>query len=120
MVCKKKPRKKGKGPDKPCLICGERRFTENAHFPKRKRPSEGGKDTIPLCPTHHRLLEHGRLSKNEFEKIWQGKYSGQFETIEQFIEWAYENCYPYSLTDLMRKFWLYDPNMQSDDNEGRQ
>lgn len=110
MICKKsKERAVGKGLDDPCLICRERRFTERAHFPKRKRPGEEGKETIPLCPTHHRLLEYGRLSKIEYEKIWQEQYKKQFDSVERFIEWAYENCYPYNVNDLKKKFWQYNP-----------
>jgi hypothetical protein len=104
-----KKRVVGKGLDEPCLICKERRFTERAHFPKRKRPGEEGKETIPLCPTHHKLLDHGRLSKSEFEMIWQARFAKQFDSVEKFVEWAYENCYPYSVRDLERKFWRYEP-----------
>src|SRR5439155_22558580 len=50
----------GKGGCKPCLICGEDRFTERAHFPTPDR--HGGVETVSLCPTHHRLLDNGRLS----------------------------------------------------------
>lgn len=105
----KKQRVIGKGLDVPCLICGERRFTERAHFPKRKRLGEEGKETIPLCPTHHKLLENGRLSKSEFEAILQIRFSNQFESVEKFIEWAHENCYPYNIEDLKRKYWEYKP-----------
>ena len=48
----------GKGGCKPCLICGEDRFTERAHFPTPDR--HGGVETVSLCPTHHRLLDNGR------------------------------------------------------------
>jgi hypothetical protein len=112
MVSKTKVRVKGKGLDIPCLICGEQRFTENAHFPKRKRIGEEGKETIPLCPTHHRLLEHGRLSRLEFEAVWKKLYAKQFKTIELFMGWAYENCYPYTINDMKKKFWDYSPNKE--------
>jgi len=111
--CKNKERVVGKGPGEPCLICEERRFTENAHFPKRKRLGEEGKETIPLCPTHHKLLEHGRLSKSEFEAIRQARFAGQFTSVEQFVEWAHDNCYPYSVEDMKNKFWLYEPIQKS-------
>jgi len=108
MKCKTRPpRDEGKGFLKPCLICKEKRITENAHFPTRKRPGEEGTETIPLCPTHHRLLEFGRLSKSEFEAIWKVRYANQFDSVEKFVEWAYENCYPYNVRDLKRKFWTY-------------
>lgn len=104
----RKERVKGKGLDEPCLVCKERRFTERAHFPKRKRPGEEGTETIPLCPTHHKLLDYGRLSKSEYEAIWQTRYAKQFDSVEDFIEWAYENYYPYNIKDLERKFWRYE------------
>jgi len=104
---KRVPRVKGKGLDDPCLVCGEKRFTERAHFPTRKRKGEEGKDTIPLCPTHHRLLEFGRLSKEEYQEIMRSGYGNQFSSVEEFIQWAYDNCYPYDLGDLKIKFWEY-------------
>lgn len=106
MGCEKqKPRSKGKGLDEPCLICGERRHIDRAHFPKRK--NIGGKRTILLCPTHHELLDDGRLSKNEFEKIWLKKFKVKAGSVEEFVGWAYENCYQYNVDDLKRKFWNY-------------
>lgn len=111
MACeKKKERVVGKGLGDPCLICGESRETENAHFPKSKRPGVEGKETIPLCTTHHRLLDNGRLSKSEFEAIWQARFAKQFASVEEFVQWAYENCYDYSLKDLKKKFWDYNPS----------
>jgi hypothetical protein len=109
--CKKREsRVKGKGLLEPCLICKERRITEEAHFPSLK--SKGGKETILLCPTHYRLLDFGRLSKSEFEIIWQTRYANQFNSVEDFVEWAYENCYNYNLSDLKRKFWTYNPKTE--------
>ena len=105
--CKKrKERVEGKGLLEPCLICRDRRITEEAHFPSLK--SKGGKNTILLCPTHHRLLEFGRLSKKEFDIIRQKQYPNRFVTVEEFVEWAYENCYNYNVSDLKRKFWNYE------------
>ena len=105
MDCEKKKRKPGKGPGEPCLICKENRISENAHFPKRKKKGEEGKETIPLCPTHHRLLDTGRLSKDDFEKIRCARYKDKFKSVEEFVEWAYENCYSYSVDDMKKKFW---------------
>lgn len=110
MRCKKKERVVGEGLDEPCLICKKRRFTEKAHFPKRKRLGGEGKETIPLCPTHHKLLEHGLLSKSEFEAIWRARFVRQFASIEEFVEWVHDNCYPYSVKDMGKKFWLYEAN----------
>lgn len=108
MKCKKRePRVEGKGLLEPCLICNERRITEEAHFPSLK--SKGGAKIIPLCPTHHRLLDFGRLSKKEFDIIQQKHYANRFNSVEEFVEWAYENCYNYNVDDLKRKFWEYVP-----------
>src|SRR5688572_782012 len=100
-------RKVGKGLDDPCFVCGERRFTERAHFPRRKRRGEEGAETIPLCPTHHRLLEYGRLSRSDYEAIWRGRFLHQANTVEEFVQWAAANGYPYGLEDLVRKFWSH-------------
>ncbi len=62
----------GKALCEPCLICGEDRYTERAHFPATNL--HGGTETIRLCPTHHRLLEFGRLSDWELMEICQKKY----------------------------------------------
>jgi len=55
---------------KPCEICGESRVTHYCHIIPR---SEGGpsdeRNYIYLCPTHHHLFDHNRLSKKEWEKI---------------------------------------------------
>jgi len=102
-------REKGKGFVESCIICGEKRHSDQAHFPRRKRKGDGGKETIPLCPTHHKLLENGRLSKLEFEKMWHTRYGDRFNSVEEFVEWAHENGYPYSMEDLENKFWDYAP-----------
>lgn len=99
------PRKIGKGLDEPCDVCGERRFTERAHFPRPKRLGQWGKDTILLCPTHHRLLDNGRLSKSEFDKIRRRRYAGRFNSVEDLIDWAHSNGFDDSIEDLKRKFW---------------
>jgi hypothetical protein len=111
-----KDRAKGKGTVQPCLICGEDRISEGAHFPKRKRTGEGGENTIILCPTHHRLLDAGRLSRQDFEKIMTAMKDGsgnEFTKIDDFMDWAHSQGYPYSLDDLKNKFWNYtdDPEM---------
>jgi len=94
------PRSEGKGKCEPCIICGEDRFTEGAHFPTAKRM--GGTDMIPLCPTHHKLLDNGRLSLSELKKIWKNRYS-KFETFPEFMKWANSNNYPYSIEDIRNK-----------------
>lgn len=97
-----------KGLQPPCVICNEDRISEKAHFPKRKRAGEGGVDTIYLCPTHHRLLDSGRLSKEDFERIMKAvewESSKQFPSVEEFMVWAHENGYPYGIDDVKKKFW---------------
>ena len=74
-----------------------------AHFPKRKR--NDGNDVISLCPTHHKLVDNGRVKKVEMERLWENKYSDVAGNVEGFIEWAHKNGYPYTLYDLKRKFW---------------
>lgn len=98
----------GKEGCEPCLICGEDRFTEGAHFPTPDR--HGGTETIPLCPTHHRLLDNGRLSDWELLELCRKKYGDLgFTTPEQFVTWAYGRAYPYSYADMRAKaFWSTD------------
>lgn len=103
------PRKKGKGHEKPCVICGETRETVDAHFPKPNRL--GGKKTILLCPTHHRLLDNGRLWKLDYQALWKHVSPRQFDAVDEFVEWACENQYPYCVSDLQRKFW-YDESQR--------
>ncbi|MCK4443499.1 MAG: hypothetical protein KAW09_03080 [Thermoplasmata archaeon] len=101
---KRKPRKKGEGHEEPCLVCGETRFTEESHFPRPKE--DGGDETIPLCPAHHRMLDKGRLRGLEYEAIWKSTRPEEFKTVIEFVEWADQNGYPYHVSDLERKFWF--------------
>jgi len=92
------------------LICGENRISEMAHFPKRKRAGDEGKYTIFLCLTHHRLLDSGRLSKGDFERImsaFENESDERFSNACEFIDWAHQNGYPYDLGNLQKKFWSY-------------
>lgn len=93
----------GKPRGEPCLICDEDREPQEAHFPRRKR--NGGTQTIPVCPTHHRLIDNGRISREEMEKVWKKRFTQVAPTIEDFVEWVHQNGYPYGLEDLKRKFW---------------
>jgi hypothetical protein len=68
-------------------------------MPQRK----GGTETIALCPTHHRLLDNGRLSDSELKVIGEKCYSQLGMTYSQFIDWAYKRGYPYSLADMRSK-----------------
>jgi hypothetical protein len=97
-------RVKGKGLVDPCCICGENRVTDGAHFPKRQR--DGGEITIPLCPTHHKLLDNGRISMREIERLRKNCFEDKFKTAEELIKWAHEEGYPYSLEVLKEKFWI--------------
>ena len=55
---------------KPCVVCGEKRITHECHIIPR---SEGGslhKDNfVTLCPLHHHLFDHARLSQTEWETL---------------------------------------------------
>src|SRR5438128_1258783 len=95
------PRSAGRGRKPPCTVCGEDRESEEAHFPGLK--SKGGTRTIWLCPTHHALMDDGRASPWEFETIWRKSFPGVASTLKGFINWAHENGYPYSWTDLKNK-----------------
>lgn len=99
------PRSVGKGLQEPCLVCDEQRFTEMAHFPTPQ--SQGGQETIPLCPLHHKLLDKGRISRMEVDRIRQASYADQFDSAEELVEWAAARGYPYTVEDLDRKFWHY-------------
>jgi len=90
----------GKGRCEPCLVCGEDRFTEGAHFPKPQR--KGGTETIPLCPTHHRLLDTGRISLSELDMIRKKRFD-RFESLKEFMEWANDLGYDYSIKDIKEK-----------------
>jgi len=84
----------------PCLVCGEDRFTEEAHFPTPDRHC--GTETVPLCPTHHRLLDNGRLSDSELMEICRKKFSDLgFSCAGEFVDWANTMKYPYSYADIV-------------------
>ncbi len=98
------PRSEGRGRKSPCIICGEDRESEKAHFPNPK--SRAGTHTIWLCPTHHALLDDGRVSPWELETIWRKSFPGAATTLKGFVDWARENGYAYSWTDLKnKKIW---------------
>jgi|GEM_PF-2397330 hypothetical protein len=68
-----------------CLVCGEKRITEVCHIVPR---SQGGSDHqdnyFVLCPTHHHLFDHHRLSKAEWA------------SLEQALEGKMENAIIYA------------------------
>ena len=53
-----------------CVVCGETRVVDAAHLIPR---TEGGitqiSNIVPLCPTHHRLYDRGKLSEEENDKL---------------------------------------------------
>jgi hypothetical protein len=52
--------------DAGCCICGESRVVDRAHVVPR---AAGGRMTMPLCPTHHRAYDEGRLSGGELSRL---------------------------------------------------
>ena len=97
---KEKQRSRGAGIREACEICQEDRFTEQAHFPERK--VFGGTVTISLCPTHHRLLDNGIISFSELESLIERRYT-DFESVEKFLQWANDNGYAYTISDILNK-----------------
>lgn len=72
---------------KPCEICGEKRVSHFCHIIPY---SEGGpsdeSNFLFLCPTHHHLFDHHRLSKNEWEKIdFSKKLDSSLEYVKKII-----------------------------------
>lgn len=105
----RKAKSVGKGRLPPCLICGEDRVVDSAHFPTPK--SKGGAVVIPLCPTHHNLVDEGRASLWEFEAIWLKKFADAATTLEEFFEWAQKNGYSYTYEDIRSKLiWTSEPS----------
>jgi len=98
----------GKPLEEPCAICGEMRWSDVAHFPRRKRDGAGDEGTVFLCPTHHKLLDSGRISLGEMKALMNDKrFRGVASSTEEFVEWAHKQGYPYTLSDLEKKFWKY-------------
>lgn len=56
--------------NKPCQICGEKRITNLCHIiPRAEGGADDARNILLLCPTHHFLFDHARLTKSEFNKI---------------------------------------------------
>ena len=54
----------------PCEICGEDRITNASHILPRSHGGGGSpQNLLYLCPTHHHLFDHHRLSEEEWAKI---------------------------------------------------
>lgn len=60
---------------KPCIICGEGRYTEKCHIINRAFDGTFKQfgcyeiNLFSLCPTHHKLFDKGLLNKEELGKI---------------------------------------------------
>ena len=55
---------------RPCEICGEHRATNVCHIvPRSSRGKLVPDNLFILCPTHHFLFDHSRLSRDEFVKL---------------------------------------------------
>ena len=68
----------------PCRICGERRISNLCHvIPRRAGGSDDSGNLIMLCPTHHFLLDHARLSRTEFQAI---DASGLSDRAKAYLE----------------------------------
>ncbi len=81
----------------PCAICGEKRITHECHIIPR---SEGGPlhrdNFVMLCPLHHHLFDHGRLSNEE----WNSLSSAITGKMEAAIVYAKQVRLP-----LLQQFW---------------
>ena len=68
----------------PCQVCGESRITHYCHiFPRSDGGREDPDNYIYLCPTHHHLFDHNRLSKEEWDKI---DFSGKMPAAKEYAE----------------------------------
>lgn len=78
-----------------CEICGENRISNFSHIIPR---SEGGSDDpgnyVYLCPTHHHLFDHNRLSKEEWAKL---DFSKKMKAARQYAEKV--------RLPILKKFW---------------
>jgi hypothetical protein len=84
----------------PCAICGEKRLTHECHIIPR---SEGGPlhrdNFVMLCPLHHHLFDHARLSKSE----WDALSSVLVGKMDAAIVYANQVRFP-----LLQAFWRED------------
>lgn len=74
-----------------CCICGENRVVDAAHLVPAVEGGSGMEDNIvPLCPTHHRLYDRGKLSEEENEKLVDFLYVKYPDIKAKFPEWEIE------------------------------
>jgi len=80
-----------------CAICGENRITHECHIIPR---SEGGPlhrdNFVMLCPLHHHLFDHARLSKSE----WEVLSNALAEKMESAVIYANQVRLP-----MLQSFW---------------
>lgn len=54
----------------PCAICGEVRITHECHIIPRSEGGPSHRDNyVTLCPLHHHLFDHNRLSSEECDRL---------------------------------------------------
>jgi len=55
-----------------CIICGKTEksvgILEKVHIKARSR---GGTQIVPMCPTHHKMYDHNKLSAAQLKKLGQ-------------------------------------------------
>jgi hypothetical protein len=53
-----------------CVICGESRCVDAAHFVPRIKGGLGNiSNIVPLCPNHHRLFDRKKLNREEIQTL---------------------------------------------------
>jgi len=81
----------------PCAICGETRISHECHIIPR---SEGGPlhrdNFVMLCPLHHHLFDHARLSKSE----WDVLVESLNDKMDSAVLYAHQVRLP-----MLREFW---------------
>jgi predicted restriction endonuclease len=86
----------------PCAICGETRITHQCHIIPRAHGGKYHRDNLlDMCPLHHHLFDHGRLTKEEWEKL-ENALEGKMEAAIQYINTIQLN--------LQKYFWHEIPN----------
>ncbi len=69
---------------KPCEICGEKRITHYCHIiPRNVGGPSDEKNYLYLCPLHHHLFDHNRLSKEEWESI---NFFSKLEAVQDYAK----------------------------------
>lgn len=80
-----------------CAICGENRITHECHIIPRADGGPLHRDNfVMLCPLHHHLFDHARLTESEWE-ILAKSFDDKMESAAIY---AYQVRLP-----LLREFW---------------